>query len=217
MSSLIDLGHRLPRVVVGMLDLRHHLRRDARARLRGEEVGAELVGIEHEAAMARARRCPADLDRPRQRVLRRDVARLLVGGRADAGGGRRAAHAVDRAAAGERGDDERGGADECGAPRDAVESPSHGGAILTVVPRRLKGVVGGANWRKNRKGGALAAPPPCAMSASRPFGTIRRRRETFRSLIARSALTVSGRPSVSRRSPYSCPQERRRDPTSVLI
>ena len=41
------------------------------------------------------------------------------------------------------------------------------------------------------------------MSASRPFGTISRRRETFRSLVTRSASRL--------------PAKRRRDPTTVLI
>ena len=77
---LDPVGDRLARVVVGVLDLRHLLRRDARLAPRRREVRPELIGIEHEAAMARARRCPADLNRPCQRVLRRDVARLLLGG-----------------------------------------------------------------------------------------------------------------------------------------
>ena len=202
MSSLIEFGNRLPRVVVGMFNLRHNVRRDARPRLGGEKVGAELVGVEHEAAMTRARRCPAHLNRPCQWVLRRDVARLLVAGRAHAGGRRRAAYAIDRAAASERGDNERGRAGECCARRDAAGSPSHGGAILAVERRRLKGwrtaLIGAKKERRS-----FGAPPPCAMSASRPFGTISRRRETFRSLVTRSASRL--------------PAKRRRDPTTVLI
>src|SRR4029077_8736700 len=66
-----------------------------------------------------------------------------------------------------------------------------------------KGVADGADWRKKKERRSFWAPPPCAMSASRPFGTISRRRETFRSLVTRSASRL--------------PAKRRRDPTTVLI
>ena len=186
MSSLIEWQNRLPRVVVGMFNLRHNVRRDACPRLGGEKVGTELVGVEHEAAMTRARRCPAHLNWPCQWVLRRDVARLLVAGRAHAGGRRRAAYAIDRAAASERGDNECGRAGECCARRDAAGSPSHGGAILAVERRRLKGwrtaLIGAKKERRS-----FGAPPPCAMSCFTPVRDDQLGgRETFRSLVQRS-------------------------------
>lgn len=51
----------------------------------------------------------------------------------------------------------------------------------------LKGEIAAISWRKTQERRSLWAPPPCAMSASRPFGTISQLRETLRSLVTRSA------------------------------
>src|SRR4029078_5766876 len=65
------------------------------------------------------------------------------------------------------------------------------GRAILVILRDGASFVRGERGIDRQERRSLAAPPPCAMSASRPFGTIRRRRETFRSLIARSVPTVS--------------------------
>ncbi len=127
---VLDRGeHGVARIVVSVLDLRHLLGRDAGARFGGEEVRAKLVGIEDEAAMARARRGPADLDRPRQGILRRDVARFFVGGRAFADA--RSANLLDRAAAHQPCERKQGGAGDGARQRRVLWHPSHGGRDLS--------------------------------------------------------------------------------------
>ena len=83
---------------------------------------------------------------------------------------------------GKRGKERRRAKDESDPPPMFGTIPRHGGAILAGRNEALKGPRGDGKDARNKKGGALEPRLPVRCRASRPFGTIGRRRETFRSL-----------------------------------
>src|SRR3990170_5675938 len=59
--------------------------------------------------------------------------------------------------------------------------------------------INGDKRGKKQERRSFGAPPPCAMSASRPFGTISRRRETLRSLDPALGFMVSHKAAAKSR------------------
>src|SRR3990170_173443 len=115
-------GDGLARVVVGPRYLLHLLLRCPSLGFSRQEVRSELVGIEHEAAMARPRRGPSDLNGSCQGVLWRHVARFLLGR-----GAVLASDAIDGAAGRKRREQERRGNGKSGIGRALCTSSFHGG------------------------------------------------------------------------------------------
>ena len=166
--------HGLERVVVGVLDLLHLLRRVSGLHLCRHVTRSELSGIEDEAAMARPRRRPCDLRGPRQRIVQRDVARFLLG----ILGGQGIPPCYRRRAF---------------RPAARLRQERHDPRVLGwflawrgdlnwgggAVKRRERAEAGA----KNKERRSFAAPPPCAMSSLTPVRDDQSgNRETFRSL-----------------------------------